>query len=65
MALVQQLQNYIGSNDWERTDWSQVERILHTARKEFHACVPVERNANSEAVSLAFKGGHLTPFMKG
>ena len=45
-GLVQQLQDYQRNNDWDNADWRQVEKILRTARQEFHSYAPVERGAN-------------------
>ena len=47
--MTEQLQDYYQQQDWLKADWSQVEKLLTTARKEWFSYSPVERGANRTA----------------
>ena len=47
-AIVAALEGFLENNDWDKTDWRGVERILRQARNEWREYHPVDRKAGRQ-----------------
>jgi hypothetical protein len=53
LNIIEQLQHFIDSSDWQHIDWKTVERLQPIARQEWSHYTPVER-ANAKALQDRF-----------